>query len=149
MDLAWVWIILQIYLDDCKWIYETMIYVLWWFVPSSLAFLQAAWNRKQLRRLWEPLRPRSRKIATALVCSRSFSLWFMVDLMYQVLVDGWSWTAPWKWGWYFPYDETQLLLRLLPLKFGLRNRLIRGWQELNDSLLITPLCGEICELQGA
>ena len=64
-----------------------------------------------------------KKIATALVCSRSFSLWFMVDLMYQVLVDGWIWTAPWKWGWYFPYDETQLLLRLLPLQFGLRNGL--------------------------
>ena len=66
-----------------------------------------------------------------------------VDLMYQVLVDGWIMMDG---SWYFPYDETQLLLSYFLVIRIEECVVIRGWQELKDSLLITPVCGEICEL---
>ena len=102
MDLVSFWIIQQIYLlyRWVRWVQMNMnlwkIHVLWFdsfshaqkrFLvcsvipgfPSVAVFPQVAGNRKQPRRLGEPLRPWGRKIATALVyCSSSFSLWFMV-----------------------------------------------------------------------
>ena len=90
---------------------DDMIHVFWfWCFLRRLQtlsglfphrWLQVAWSRKQLRRLWEPLRPRSRKIATALVySSQSFPILFLVDLMYGSSLGRWIWMAPWQRGCY-------------------------------------------------